>query len=95
MEDDLKNNENGRQPNFFRKSKTTLIFDTGRRPQFSEDGRRPRFYLNGRQPKNKCNLNQQHSPAQRSTGNLTNTTIKNILAQLKKSTLIGCDIIVN
>jgi hypothetical protein len=30
-----------------------------------------------------------------STGNLTNTTTKNILAQMKKSTLIGCDIIVN
>ena len=38
----------------------------------------------------KCNFNQQHS-----TGNLTNTTTKNILAHLKKSTLIGCDIIVN
>ena len=33
--------------------------------------------------------------AQRSTGNLTNTTTKDILAQLQKSTLIGCDIIVN
>ena len=38
----------------------------------------------------KCNFNQQ-----RSTGNLTNTTTKNILAQLKRSTLIGCDITVN
>ena len=33
--------------------------------------------------------------AQQSTGNLTNTTTKNILAQMKKSTLVGCDIIVN
>ena len=41
------------------------------------------------------NSTEQHSAAQRSTGNLTNTTTKNILAQLKKSTLIGCDIIVN
>ena len=30
-----------------------------------------------------------------STGNLTNTTTTNMLAQSKKSTLIGCDIIVN
>jgi hypothetical protein len=30
-----------------------------------------------------------------STGNLTNTTTKTILAQFKKSTLIGGDIIVN
>jgi hypothetical protein len=30
-----------------------------------------------------------------STGNLTITTTKNILAQMKKSTLIGCDMIVN
>jgi hypothetical protein len=37
----------------------------------------------------------QHSAAQHSTGNLTNITTKNILAQMKKSTLIGCDIIVN
>ena len=36
---------------FFWKSKTTSIFDTGRRPKFFEDGRRPHFYLNGRQPK--------------------------------------------
>ena len=33
--------------------------------------------------------------AQRSTGNLTNTTTKNMLAQLTKSTLFGCDIRVN
>ena len=38
----------------------------------------------------KCNVNQQHS-----TDNLTNKTTKNILAHLKKSTLIGCDTIVN
>ena len=39
--------------------------------------------------------NQTNFSQQRSTGNLTNTTTKNILAQLKKSTLFGCDIIVN
>ena len=37
---------------------------------------------------------QFYPTAQRSTGNLTNTRTKNILAQLK-STLFGCDIIVN
>ena len=35
MEDNLKKNKNGGQPQFFGKSKKTIIFDIGRRPQFS------------------------------------------------------------
>ena len=42
MEDDLNN---------FFKSKTTLIFYTGRRPKFFQDVRWPHIYLNGRRPK--------------------------------------------
>ena len=90
MEEDLKKNENGRRPQFFFKSKTTLIFDAGRRPQFLEDEIRPHFYLNGRQPKIKCNFNQyteQHrQPDQNNNQKYIGTT-------KKKSTLI--DIIVN
>jgi hypothetical protein len=47
--------------------------------KWMDTGRLPQFFFN-----------QQHS-----TGNLTNTMTENILAQMKKSTLIGCDIKVN
>ena len=37
----------------------------------------------------------KNSTSQLHPGNLTNTTTKNILAQFKKSSLFGCDIIVS
>ena len=60
--------------------------DTERRPTFFEDGKGPHVYSN-RRPKQNAILT--NSTAQH------NTTTKNILAQMKNSTLIGCDIIVN
>ena len=79
--------ENGRRPEFFLNGRPQ-VFDNGIQPQFFENGRRPQFIL--KRKTTIINVNQQHS-----TGNLTNTTTKNILAQRKKSTLIGYDIIVN
>ena len=65
------------------------------------------FLVNGRPPKFKKQTMQHQtnktdfyttlmkSTSQLLPGNLTNTTTKNILHNLKKSTLIGCNIIVN
>ena len=90
MQDDLMKIKWKTTSFFFENLRQPQSLDTGRRPQCFEDGRRSHFYINGRQPKQKCKFNKQPS-----TGNLTNNTSENILAQMKKSTLIGCDIIVN
>ena len=85
MEDDLKRKWK-KTPFFFENQRRPSFFDTGSKPHFFEDWRRPHFYLNETRPTKKCNFNQQHSAAQ---------ATKNISAQMRKSTLIGCDIIVN
>ena len=83
MEDNLNKNENGRRPQFFLKIKDDLNFLT------LEDD------LKFTKMEGDLKKTQFKPKAQRSTGNLTNTKNKNILAQMKQSTLIGCDIIVN
>jgi hypothetical protein len=73
---------------------------------FLENRRRSEYFEDGRQQK--CKFNQQHiaakrsaaqhSPAQCSTAQYRQPDQRNnqnILVQMKKSTLIGCGIIVN
>jgi hypothetical protein len=57
MEDDLKKNENGRQPKFVLKIKDNLNFFTLEDDlTFFKDERQRNFYLNGRRPKNNAIL---------------------------------------
>ena len=60
------------------------FLENQRRPWFFDTGRWPNFYLSGRQPK--TNAIWTNSSAQHRQPDQHN---------LKKSTLIGCDIIVN
>ena len=71
-----------------KKEDDLIFFQNRRRPSFLDTGRRPQFFENGYDHNNNAILIN-------STGNLTNTTIEKKMAQLKKSNLIGCYIIVN
>ena len=84
MDDYLNFFGNGRLPYLYQ-FKTTFIFQKKDNLNILKIGRRP-------QTNQKRGNNQQHILP----GNLTNTTTKSKLVKFKKkSTLIGCDIIVN
>ena len=78
MEDDLKKNENRRRPQLFLKIEDDLNILTLEDDLNFLKMKDNLIFIEMEDNLKKCNFNQQYI-----TGNLTNTTTKNILAQLK------------